>query len=74
VNWENTVEKIILVPNMLKEIEMVVQKEKQNLKSTQYKKKIYADFKRTHIKFNSGEHVYPILKIHKQFFQDWIKF
>jgi ribosomal protein L21E len=47
---------------MLKEMEMIVQKEKQNLKSAQDRKKSYADLKRTHTKFNVGDHVYLKVK------------
>jgi hypothetical protein len=58
VSWDNPVDRIILGPDMLKEMETIVQKEKQNLKIAQDRQKSFADLKRTHAKFNIGDHVY----------------
>jgi hypothetical protein len=62
VSWDNPVDRIILGPDMLKEMETIVQKEKQNLKSAQDRQKSFADLKRTHTKFNVGDHVYLKVK------------
>jgi hypothetical protein len=62
VSWDNPVDRIILGPDMLKEMETIVQKEKHNLKSAQDRKKSYADLKRTHREFNVGDHVYIKVK------------
>jgi hypothetical protein len=56
-SWSNPVDKITIGPEMLKEMEQVVQI-KKNLKITQNRQKSYADRKRTPIEFKTGDHVY----------------
>ena len=43
VNWDNPVNKVVLGPELLKEMEQEVVKIRQNLKAAQDKQKIYAD-------------------------------
>lgn len=48
VSWDNPVDKVMIGPYMLKEMEQEVNKERQNLKPAQYRKKHYVDLKRKH--------------------------
>jgi hypothetical protein len=62
INWDNPMEKITLGPELLKEMEHVMVKIRQNLKVSQDKKKSYDDSKRTHRDFKIGDHVYIQVK------------
>jgi hypothetical protein len=62
VSWDNLIDRIILGPNMLKEMETIVHKEKQILKRAHDRHKCFANPKRTHTKFNVGYHVYLKVK------------
>jgi hypothetical protein len=62
ISWDNPMEKITLGPELLKEMEHVMVKIRQNLKVSQDKKKSYDDSKRTHIDFKIGDHVYLQVK------------
>ena len=74
VSWDNLADIIILGPDMLKEMETIVQKTKHNLKSAQDRHKSFFYLKRTHTKFNVGDHVYLKLKPRKRFIQIGKKF
>jgi hypothetical protein len=54
----NLVEKIILRPDMLKEMEQKVVQIKQNMKIAQDRQKSYADRKMTPREFKVGDNVY----------------
>jgi hypothetical protein len=58
IKWSNPVEKIIIVPDMLKEMEQQVVQIRQNLNISQDRQKSYADRKRTPREFKTGDHVY----------------
>ena len=48
ISWDNLVNKIKLGPNLLKEMEIEVNKARQNLKATKDRKKRYVDLKIWH--------------------------
>ena len=58
VTWENPVNRIVLCPELLKEMEQEVAKIRKNLKASQDRQKRYADKNRVHREFNVGDHVY----------------
>jgi hypothetical protein len=47
VSWDNSTYRVLLGPEMLKEMEDEMVKIKQNLKVAQYRQKVYADNNRT---------------------------
>jgi hypothetical protein len=57
VSWSNPINIISIGPDMLKEMEQVIQI-KKNLKVAQNRLKSYADRKRTPREFKTGDHVY----------------
>ena len=58
VTWDNPVNRIVLGPELLKEMEKQVAKIRQNLKVTQDRQKSYANKHRVHTEFNVRDHVY----------------
>jgi hypothetical protein len=52
-------------PEMLQEMENMVRKVQQNLKEAQDRQKSYADKKRRHLEFQTGDHVYLKVKAQK---------
>ena len=50
--------RVVLGPELLKEMEQEVVKIKQNLKSAQDRQKIYTDKHRVNREFSVGDHVY----------------
>jgi hypothetical protein len=62
VSWDNQVDRSIVGPELLKEMEEQMLKIKQNLKVAQDRKKIYADKNRTHREFKVGDHVFLKVK------------
>jgi len=58
LGWDNIEYSLALGPNMIKEMEEVVKKVKQNLKIAQDHKKSYAESKIIHKDFNVGDRVY----------------
>ena len=56
--WDNPVNKVVLGPELLKEMEQEVVKIKQNLKVAQDRQKSYADKHRVNREFRVGDHVY----------------
>ena len=55
VNWDNPVNRIVLGPELLKEMEEEVAKIRQNLKVAHDRQKRYADKHRVHREFNVGD-------------------
>ena len=58
LNWYILVSRVVLGPEMLKEMEQEIVSTRKNLKVSQDKKKIYVDLKRVHKEFKIGDHVY----------------
>ena len=58
VTWDNPVNRVVLGPELLKEMEQEVVKIKKNLKATQDRQKIYANKHRVNRDFSVGDHVY----------------
>ena len=58
VTWDNLVNRIVLGPELLKEMEQEVVNIRKNLKVAQDRQKIYADKYRVNREFNVGDHVY----------------
>ena len=56
MTWDNTVNKIVLGQDLLKEMEQVVAKIRQNLKASQDRHKIYANKHRVHRYFSVEDH------------------
>jgi hypothetical protein len=61
VSWDNLVDRVVLGPELLKDMEDQVVKIKQNLKAAQDRQKFYADKNMTAREFKVGEHV--LLKV-----------
>ena len=55
ITWSNPVDRLMLGPYMLKELELTVKQVQGNLKTTQDRKKSHADLKRTPKEFQVGE-------------------
>ena len=47
ISWNNTVDRLMLGPNLLKELELIVKQVQSNLKIAQDRQKIHANLKRT---------------------------
>ena len=65
LNWDNQVNKVVLGPELLKEMEQEVAKIRKNLKAAQDRQKIFVDSHRVHREFNVGDHAYLIVKPRK---------
>jgi hypothetical protein len=61
VSWDNPTDRVVLGPELLKDMEDQMVKIKQNLKATQDRQKSYADKNMTTREFKVGEHV--LLKV-----------
>jgi hypothetical protein len=61
VSWDNPTDRVVLGPELLKEMEDQMVKIKQNLKAAQDRQKVYADKNRKSREFKVGEHV--LLKV-----------
>ena len=57
MSWDNLIGRLIIGPNLLKEVEPIEQKKKQNVKIAQDKQNSFVDLKRIHAEFNMGDHV-----------------
>ena len=57
VTWDNPVNRVVLGPELLKEMEQEVVKIRKNLKVAQDRHKSYADKHRMNIEFSIGDHV-----------------
>ena len=58
VTWDNPMNRIVLGPELLKEMEQEVVRIRQKLKAAQDRKKSYADKYRVNREFSVGDHVY----------------
>ena len=58
ISWSSPVDRLMLGPDLLKDMELTVKLVQQNLKVSQDRKKSYADLKRAPREFQVGEHVY----------------
>ena len=65
VTWDNPMNRVVLSPKLLKEMEQEFVKIKQNIKATQGRLKIYADKHRMNREFSIRDHVYPRVKAKK---------
>ena len=63
VTWDNPVNRVVLGPEFLKQMEQEVVKITQNLKAAQDKQKSYADKHRVNREFSVGDHVYPTINL-----------
>jgi hypothetical protein len=61
VSWDNPTDRVVLGPELLKDMEDQMVRIKQNLKAAQDRQKSYADKNRTTREFKVGEHV--LLKV-----------
>ena len=59
--------RLLLEPKLLKEMELVVKQVQCNLKIVQDRQKIQADLKRTPKQFQVGEHVFIKVRPKKEF-------
>ena len=62
VSWDNPVNKIMIGPDLLKEMEMKVNKVRHNLKAAQDRQKSYDELKRQHKEFGIRYHAYLRVK------------
>jgi hypothetical protein len=62
ISWDNPVDRLMVGPEMLQEMENTVRKVQHNLKEAQDRQKSYADLKRRHQEFQVGDHVYLKVK------------
>ena len=58
MTWDNPVNRIVLGPELLKEMEQEVVKIRQKLKAAQDRQKSYANKHRVNREFGVGDHVY----------------
>eukprot|EP00253_Pinus_taeda_P023292 PITA_23292 len=68
-SWGGPEDKLVLGPEMLKEMEEMVKKVRANLKVAQDRQKSYADRKRNFKEFQVGEHVYVRIRAKKSTLQ-----
>jgi hypothetical protein len=65
VSWDNPVDRAVVGPELLKEMEEHMLKIKQNLKDAQDRQKSYADKNITHMEFKVGDHVFMRVEANK---------
>ena len=58
ISWSNPVDRLVLGPELLKEMELIVKHVQGNLKVAQDRQKIQEDLKQTQKEFPVGEHVF----------------
>ena len=58
MTWDNLVNRVVLGPELLKEMEQEVVKIRHNMKAAQDMQKSYADKNRVNREFSVGDHVY----------------
>ena len=58
ISWSNPIDKLVLWPELLKEMELIVKQVQGNLKVVQDRQKSQAELKRTQKEFQVGEHVF----------------
>ena len=69
ITWRNTVDRLMLGPDLLKELELTMKHVQSNLKIAQDRKKSHANLKRTQKEFQVGEHVFVKVKPQKNSFK-----
>ena len=67
ISWSNHMDRLVLVPKLLKEMDLIVKQVQGNLKIAQDRQKIQADLKRTPKEFQVGEHVFIKVRPKKEF-------
>jgi hypothetical protein len=65
ISWDKPMERIMVGPEMLQEMESMVRKVQHNLKEAQDRQKSYVDLKRRHLEFQVGDHIYLKVKAEK---------
>ena len=65
ITWNNPVDRLMLRPDLLKELELIVKQVQSNLNNAQNKQKSHADLKRTQKEFQVGVHVFVKVKPRK---------
>jgi transposase InsO family protein len=65
ISWDNPADRVVIGPELLKEMEEQILKIKQNLKAAQDRQKSYADKNRTHREFKVGDHVFLKVKANR---------
>ena len=65
ISWSNSVDRLMLGPGLLKELELIVKHVQSNLKIAQDTQKIHANLKITQKEFQVGEHVFVKVKPRK---------
>ena len=65
VTWDNPVNRIVLGPELLREMEQEVVKIRQKLKAAQDRHTIYVDKHRVNKEFSVGDHVYLRVRARK---------
>jgi hypothetical protein len=63
VSWDNPIDKVVIGPELLKEVEEKMIRIGRNLKVSQDKKKSYAKKKRVFRNFKVGEYVFLKVKV-----------
>ena len=58
ISWSNLVDRLVLGPELLKEMELIVKQVQGNLKVAKERQKSQADLKQTQKEFQVGEHVF----------------
>ena len=58
ISWSNLVDRLVLGPELLKEMQFIAKQVQGNLKVAQDRQKIQADLKQTPKEFQVGEHVF----------------
>jgi hypothetical protein len=58
VSWDNSIDRVVIGPNLLKEMEEHIVRIRHNLKAAQYKQKSYVDKNTVFKDFKVGEHVF----------------
>jgi len=61
--WGGPEEKLMLGPEMLREMEEMVKKVLSNLKATKYRQKSFSDWKRRFKEYQVGDHVYVRIQV-----------
>ena len=65
MTWDNPMNRVVIGPEMLKDMEQKVVKIRQNLKASQDRQKSYADKHRVNREFGVGDHVYLKVRVKK---------
>jgi hypothetical protein len=65
ISWDNLADREVVGPEFPKEMEKKMSNIKQNLKASQYRKKIYANKGRIHREFCIGDHVFLKVKANR---------